>query len=97
MANEIIEPVVVHQTAPINNKNENEKQRLSNIKQQAYDCLHELSEIKSNELDDMADDECEEVEYMLEKIMRDGTYRDAVHGIHYFIDYMHAKNALKCI
>ena len=95
MADESIKPVVVNQTT-IKEHNEQEKQRLSSIKKQAYDCLYDLAEIEQDEFYN-SDDECEEVEYMLEKVMRDGTYRDAGHGMHYFIDYMHAKNALKCI
>lgn len=64
------------------------------MKKHSYNDLCELSELSENELDD-ADDECEAVEYMLEKIMKNGTYRDAVRGIHHFIDYVHAKDALK--
>lgn len=70
------------------------RKRLEDARTRSYCLMSDLAEAEAGEFDDV-DSESGKMDCMLEKVMRDGTYRDAVCAIRHFVDYVYVENELR--
>lgn len=70
------------------------RKRLEDAKGRSFCLMSDLAEAEAGEFDDVETDSGK-MDCMLEKVMRDGTYRDAVHAIRHFVDFVYVENELR--